>query len=105
MRRALAARGMVGWWRHRARRVAPGAFALVMATGIVSIAAWLEGMTAIGRALFLINKLFYVVLWLLATALWFGLTYAFFVAMTVGHDKPRIEEGLNGSWLLTVVAT
>ena len=43
----------------------PAYFALVMATGIVSIAAWLEGFGAIAWSLFALNILFYVVLWVL----------------------------------------
>jgi tellurite resistance protein TehA-like permease len=31
--------------------------------------------------------------------------YSFLTAMTVRENKPSIEEGLNGSWLLIVVAT
>jgi tellurite resistance protein TehA-like permease len=31
--------------------------------------------------------------------------YAFFAAMTVRENKPTIEGGLNGAWLLVVVAT
>ncbi len=43
----------------------PGYFALVMATGIVSIASYLLGMTTIALPLFSINKVAYVVLWIL----------------------------------------
>jgi len=43
----------------------PGYFALVMATGIVSIAAYLEGMALIAWSLFVINIAFYSFLWLL----------------------------------------
>jgi tellurite resistance protein TehA-like permease len=43
----------------------PGYFALVMATGIVSIAAYLEGMAVIAWALFVINIAIYACLWLL----------------------------------------
>ncbi|HLT19914.1 MAG TPA: hypothetical protein VKZ96_10680, partial [Thermomicrobiales bacterium] len=43
----------------------PAYFALVMATGIVSIAAQLEGMRSIAIALFWINLLAYALLWLL----------------------------------------
>ena len=38
-------------------------------------------------------------------ALWVGLIYAFFVAMTVKRVKPPLATGLDGTWLLTVVAT
>ncbi|MCC6499981.1 MAG: tellurite resistance/C4-dicarboxylate transporter family protein [Anaerolineales bacterium] len=43
----------------------PAYFALVMATGIVSIAAKLEGMPQIAWALFIANIAFYAILWLL----------------------------------------
>lgn len=43
----------------------PGYFALVMATGIVSIASFLTGMTAVAWWLFHLNKVAYVVLWIL----------------------------------------
>src|SRR6185436_5478047 len=40
----------------------PAYFAMVMATGIVSIASHLLGLTLIGQALFWLNMLFYAVL-------------------------------------------
>src|SRR5215471_4294823 len=138
----------------------PGYFALVMATGIISIACFLLEMKTIAIAFLIINVVAYVVLWLLllirlffffsrvkadindhvrgpgfftvvagtcvlgseliividryrfAAALWFlGLflwlliMYTFFTAMTVRDHKPSIEAGLNGGWLLAVVAT
>lgn len=43
----------------------PGYFAFVMATGIVSIASYLQGMSSLARALFFINILGYAVLWFL----------------------------------------
>ncbi len=46
----------------------PGYFALVMATGIVSIAAHLHGMTGVAGLLFGINIAAYIVLWLLTLA-------------------------------------
>lgn len=45
--------------------LSPAYFGLVMATGIVSIAAHLLAMPAVAQALFLLNCVFYVVLWLL----------------------------------------
>jgi tellurite resistance protein TehA-like permease len=138
----------------------PGYFALVMATGIISIACFLLAMKTIALVLLVINVVAYAVLWLLllvrllfffsrvkadindhlrgpgfftvvagtcvlgsellivvdqyriAVGLWFfGLLlwavimYTFFAAMTVRENKPSIEAGLNGSWLLIVVAT
>ena len=49
----------------------PGYFALVMATGIVAIAAYFLGMEMIGYALLAINCAAYIVLWALTAArLW-----------------------------------
>lgn len=41
----------------------------------------------------------------LGTVLWVGLTYTIFAAFTVKRDKPALEEGLTGAWLIAVVAT
>jgi tellurite resistance protein TehA-like permease len=138
----------------------PGYFALVMATGIISIGCFLLEMKTIAVVLLLINIGAYVILWLLlllrlvlfssrvktdindhvrgpgfftvvagtcvlgsellivadqyriAVGLWFAgillwaiIMYTFFAAMTVRENKPSIEAGLNGGWLLAVVAT
>jgi tellurite resistance protein TehA-like permease len=138
----------------------PGYFAMVMATGIVSIATYLLEMKWVAWVLLSINVAAYVILWLLlllrltvffsriksdfrdhvrgpgfftviagtcvlgaqliivtgqstiATGLWFvGLLlwaiimYAFFVSITVSENKPSLEKGLNGTWLIAVVAT
>lgn len=55
-------------WRRLEAGIAdlfPGYFALVMATGIVSVAAYLLGMPGIGRGLFAVNVAAYGVLWAL----------------------------------------
>ncbi len=138
----------------------PGYFALVMATGIVSIATYLQGITLIAWALFWFNIVAYVVLWILllirlvryfpqlladltnhtrgpgfftvvagtcvlgsqfviltgdttfAMFLWFLgillwpiIMYAFFTAVTVREEKPSLESGINGAWLIAIVAT
>jgi tellurite resistance protein TehA-like permease len=44
-------------------------------------------------------------LWLIGIVLWVVIMYTFFAAMTVQENKPSIEAGLNGGWLLAVVAT
>jgi len=137
----------------------PANFAMVMATGIVSIAAHLLGFASIGFGLFWLNLVFYCVLWTLTllrialypravaadflhhgrtvgffttvaatcvlgsqclvvaespraalafwiagTSLFFALNYAIFTALTVKAAKPGLVEGLNGAWLLGVVA-
>lgn len=142
------------------RELDPGYFALVMATGIVSIAAHRLGMEAVGRGLFWFNTAAYAVLWILYVAraarfprelladlgdhargpgfftvvagtcilgsqfvmleenvtvasvllgvgavLWVGLIYSFFTAVTVRRDKPSLAAGINGAWLIAVVAT
>jgi tellurite resistance protein TehA-like permease len=137
----------------------PAYFALVMATGIVSIAAHLQGLPLVAKALFALNLVFYPALWLLlaariarhrnlvaadlshhgravgfftmvaasavlgsqclivgrsftaavalwavAIALWALLTYSIFTVLTVKPVKPALAEGLNGGWLVAVVA-
>ena len=41
----------------------------------------------------------------IGTVLWVGLTYTIFTAFTVKRDKPTLEKGLTGGWLIAVVAT
>ena len=138
----------------------PGYFAMVMATGIVSIACHLLGYQLLSRPLVWLNILFYAVLWALtvarcilhrerilrdlgdhtrgpgffttiaatsilgsqaviieqapgaakillavAIALWLGLIYTVFTLLTVRAQKPSLEQGINGTWLVATVAT
>ncbi|MCG3202820.1 MAG: hypothetical protein NFCOHLIN_02706 [Gammaproteobacteria bacterium] len=46
-----------------------------------------------------------VVLWAVAIVLWLALTYSVFTAFTVKEGKPTLDRGINGGWLLAVVAT
>ncbi|MFN8625455.1 MAG: tellurite resistance/C4-dicarboxylate transporter family protein [Candidatus Binatia bacterium] len=46
-----------------------------------------------------------MVLWCVATGLWLICTYSIFVALSVRDDKPSLADGINGGWLLAVVAT
>jgi tellurite resistance protein TehA-like permease len=43
--------------------------------------------------------------WVAGLMLWFVLIYGFFAAVTITEPKPRLEHGLDGSWLLATVAT
>src|SRR5215469_4639062 len=44
-------------------------------------------------------------LWIASLALWVCVNYAVLFGVTVKEDKPRFQGGINGSWLLSVVAT
>lgn len=46
-----------------------------------------------------------LILFCLGILLWLVLIYSFFTIMTVSSDKPRLEEGMNGTWMLIVVST
>jgi tellurite resistance protein TehA-like permease len=137
----------------------PAYFAMVMATGIVSVASHLLGLRWAAVPLYWANVVFYAAVWLLmlarvvryparvradlmhhgrsvgfftavaatcvlgtqvliiggnwriAAALWFfgvalwaALTYTIFSIMTVKAVKPTLAEGINGGWLVSVVA-
>ncbi len=90
-------------WRHPRRffgdmvdhLTGPAYFTAVAATGILASQFMvLRGDFVIGKAL-----------WLFAVILWLGLTYTIFTAFTVKRDKPTLDKGINGGWLLAVVAT
>jgi tellurite resistance protein TehA-like permease len=142
------------------RNLPPAYFALVMATGIVSIAALNFDLPLFAKSLFVINVVAYAVLTIMTVlravihprlmfrdmvdhrtgagfftavaascligaqflliagsevvavlflavgaALWVGLTYAIFLAFTIGREKPPLERGISGLWLIAVVAT
>src|SRR5262249_31405690 len=44
-------------------------------------------------------------LWAVGLAFWLVLTYAMVPGLMEGSAKPRLEDGLNGAWLLAVVGT
>ncbi len=138
----------------------PGYFALVMATGIVSIACRIFGIDEMADALWLTNLIAYPLLWVLLIAravlfpsrfasdlsdhgrapgfftvvaatgvvgsqalvlhnaawlasslwwlcvvLWSVCTYTIFALLTIKKQKPSLEDGINGGWLIAVVAT
>jgi tellurite resistance protein TehA-like permease len=45
------------------------------------------------------------VLWALGVVLWVVVMYAFFTAVVTREDKPSLEAGINGGWLIATVAT
>jgi tellurite resistance protein TehA-like permease len=137
----------------------PAYFALVMATGIVSIACQLRGFRSLAASLLWVNIAFYCTLWVLTVArltrfpgamrddvmhhgravgfftvvagtsvigsqllivagawrpaawlwtgaivLWALVTYTVFAALTLKSQKPTLADGINGGWLVSVVA-
>ncbi len=73
----------------------PGYFTVVAATGVLgSQFALLEG-----------NYRITLMLWVVAMVLWIALTYAIFAGLTIKAHKPTLDQGINGAWLLAVVAT
>lgn len=46
-----------------------------------------------------------IILWYFAFVLWILLIYSFFVIIIVKKEKPPFEKGINGIWLIIVVAT
>lgn len=142
--------------------LSPANFGMVMATGIVSIAAQMLGRPGVAQALLALNVVMYAVLWLLtllrlarhrrrflddltdhlrgpgffttvagtavlgsqcwlvagppgaapavalcvlAAVLWLLLIYGILAIFTLKAHKPSLETGINGAWLLAVVAT
>src|SRR5947207_15390941 len=138
----------------------PGYFALVMATGIISIAAFQLSLKPVAWILLAINLIAYAILWLLllirllrffprvkadimdhsrgpgfftvvagtcvlgselvivlgqyrtaailwivGLLLWVLIMYTFLTAVTVQEDKPPLESGISGTWLLATAAT
>jgi hypothetical protein len=45
------------------------------------------------------------VFWIAAAALWFVTIYGVLSVLTVKPDKPSLADGLNGGWLVSVVAS
>jgi tellurite resistance protein TehA-like permease len=44
-------------------------------------------------------------LWFVGIALWFVVMYGFFTATIIRDQKPTLEAGINGAWLIAIVAT
>ncbi|MBV6423112.1 MAG: hypothetical protein NAOJABEB_00902 [Steroidobacteraceae bacterium] len=153
----------VTWTRHLRASIetlSPGYFSMVMATGILSLAAHLMALPRLAGSLFALNWVFFVIICAMALlrlcwhprlvledlfdhlrapgfftfvaacavlgaqclllggslrlavalggvglAAWVGSTYAIFTVLTVKSRKPSLDRGINGGWLLAVVAT
>jgi len=73
----------------------PGFFTLVAATCVLGSAlVVIPGAFAVAKAL-----------WFLGIAVWLVVMYTFFPAVVIREDKPSLEMGINGAWLIATVAT
>ncbi len=154
------ARLWLGYVTKTLAQLHPAYFALVMATGIVSLDCHLLGLEEFARFLFLVNVAAYSILlvlylsrlalftsnfiedcfshkrafgfftivaatnvlgsqfsqlagnmavaqalWWLSLVFWLACTYSIFVFLVVKREKPSFEDGINGGWLVAVVAT
>ena len=74
---------------------APGFFTTVAATSVFGT-----------QCLLIAHSLAWsIALWSVALVLWLLLTYTIFTMLVVKREKPPLDEGINGGWLLAVVAT
>lgn len=145
---------------YEIKNLSPAYFALVMATGIISVAAYILDFSLISIILFWLNIINYLVLfifffvriifyrkeliqdlmdhtrstgfftfvaatcvvggqfvviynnyyiatilWIIGLIFWILLMYTIFTILTVKEDKPTLDKGITGGWLLSVVAT
>lgn len=75
--------------------LSPGFFTIVAGTGVLG-----SQLILIGEAPGIAR-----IFWWAAVALGLGLIYSIFTALIVAEPKPSITKGLNGGWLIAVVAT
>lgn len=74
---------------------APGFFTVVAATGVLGN----------GCVLLYESHASGLALWTVALILWIGLSYSILPRLIEAEEKPDLEKGLSGVWLLIVVAT
>lgn len=73
----------------------PGFFTMVAASSILGCQFLLLANNVLGG----------LILWCVAIVLWLLLTYSIFAAFTIKENKPTLDRGISGGWLLAVVAT
>jgi len=76
-------------------QVGPAFFTMVAGTGIIG-----SQLTQVVG-----NYAAATLLWLLALLLWMCLIYTIFVGLTIKETKLPIDQGINGGWLIAIVAT
>lgn len=65
------------------------------------------GTCVLGAQLLLVcgNSRVAFILWVVGITLWIVVMYGFFTAVVVRETKPSLEAGINGAWLIAIVAT
>lgn len=65
------------------------------------------GSCILGSQFVVIKQDYYTafIFWLIGIILWIILDYTIFTAFTVKENKPTLDKGITGAWLLAVVAT
>lgn len=65
------------------------------------------GTCVLGTQLLLVyeNSQAAFVLWIIGSVLWIIIMYGFFTAVVIRENKPTLEAGINGAWLIAIVAT
>ncbi len=74
---------------------APGFFTIVAGTGVLG-----AQMVVLYDARFVAH-----ILWWVTVVLWAAVMYSVFTAVTIREIKPNLAEGINGGWLVAIVAT
>lgn len=72
----------------------------------VGFFTWIAATCVLGSQMLLIfeSPIVAAILWTVGIVLWAGFTYTILTALTVKKTKPTLSEGINGAWLLMVVA-
>jgi tellurite resistance protein TehA-like permease len=76
-------------------RRAPGFFTIVAGSSVVGAEIRLIANDTVAATAFLA----------LSIALWLAITYTIFIALTIKTEKPALQNGITGAWLIAVVAT
>lgn len=79
----------------RSHHLGPGFFTII------------AGTCMFGSQIFILTNHYLIpfLLWVIGIGLWVVIMYTFFTSITVRKDKPSLDKGINGAWLIAAVAT
>jgi len=75
-------------------RLAPGFLTTVAGTCVLGVQFWLIANNVQAATVLLV----------IGVGLWLAVTYTVFVALIIKRDKPPLQSGISGAWLIAVVA-